>query len=98
VTGPAPKDRLRRCPIPRLTAKPAHLPFKFAGAGTGVVLAQHRLAATQSATQSSSAYDAAYLELALRRSLTLVSLDARLNAAAKGLGHPMITAAPADAR
>jgi predicted nucleic acid-binding protein len=53
-----------------------------------------RLAATQSLT----AYDAAYLELALRRSLTLVSLDARLIAAAKGLGHPLITAAPAGAR
>lgn len=44
-----------------------------------------------------SAYDAAYLELALRRSLTLVSLDARLIAAAKGLGHPLLTAAPAQA-
>ena len=49
------------------------------------------------ATQSLSAYDAAYLELALRRSLTLVSLDARLIAAARGLGHPVITAEPADA-
>ena len=44
-----------------------------------------------------SAHNAAYLELALRRSLTLVSLDARLIAAAKGLGHPMLTAAPAQA-
>jgi predicted nucleic acid-binding protein len=49
------------------------------------------------ATQSISAYDAAYLELALRRSLTLVSLDAQLIAAARGLGHPVLTAAPADA-
>lgn len=49
------------------------------------------------ATQNLSAYDAAYLELALRRSLTLVSLDARLVAAARGLGHPVLTAAPADA-
>ena len=40
-----------------------------------------------------SAYDAAYLELALRRSLTLVSLDARLIAAAQVLGHPVITVA-----
>ena len=47
------------------------------------------------ATHRLSAYDAAYLELALRRSLTLVSLDARLIAAAKGLGHPVITA-PAE--
>jgi len=44
------------------------------------------------ATQGLSAYDAAYLELALRRSLTLVSLDAQLIAAARGLGHPVITA------
>jgi predicted nucleic acid-binding protein len=41
-----------------------------------------------------SAYDAAYLELALRRSLILVSLDARLVAAAKSLGHPVLNAAP----
>jgi predicted nucleic acid-binding protein len=40
-----------------------------------------------------SAYDAAYLELALRRSLTLVSLDARLIGAAQVLGHPVITVA-----
>ena len=46
------------------------------------------------ATHGLSAYDAAYLDLALRRSLTLVSLDARLIAAAKGLGHPVITAPP----
>ena len=39
-----------------------------------------------------SAYDAAYLELALRRSLVLVSLDARLIAAAGALGHPVLTA------
>ena len=42
-----------------------------------------------------SAYDAAYLELALRRSLTLVSLDARLVAAAKRLGNPVLTATAA---
>ena len=41
-----------------------------------------------------SAYDAAYLELALRRSLVLVSLDAQLVAAAKALGHPVLSAAP----
>jgi len=40
-----------------------------------------------------SAYDAAYLELALRRSLRLVSLDARLIAAARALGHPVLSAA-----
>jgi predicted nucleic acid-binding protein len=39
-----------------------------------------------------SAYDAAYLELALRRSLVLVSLDARLIAAAQVLGHPVLSA------
>ena len=46
------------------------------------------------ATHGLSAYDAAYLKLALRRSLTLVSLDARLVAAAQGLGRPVITAPP----
>ncbi len=44
------------------------------------------------ATHGLSAYDAAYLELALRRSLVLVSLDERLIAAAKGLGHPVLSA------
>lgn len=44
------------------------------------------------ASHGLSAYDATYLELALRLSLTLVSLDARLIAAAQGLGHPVITA------
>ncbi|MCE2660424.1 MAG: type II toxin-antitoxin system VapC family toxin [Rubrivivax sp.] len=39
-----------------------------------------------------SAYDAAYLELALRKSLTLVSLDQRLLAAAHSLGHPSLNA------
>lgn len=38
-----------------------------------------------------SAYDATYLELALRRSLALVSLDDRLIAAAKALGHPVMS-------
>ncbi len=38
-----------------------------------------------------SAYDATYLELALRRSLVLVSLDDRLIAAARGLGHPVLS-------
>lgn len=49
------------------------------------------------ASHGLSAYDAAYLELALRRSLTLVSLDTRLIAAAKGVGHPVLTAAPESA-
>ena len=48
-------------------------------------------------TQGVSAYDAAYIELAMRRSLTLVSLDARLIAAAKGVGHPVLTDAPEGA-
>ena len=55
------------------------------------ILAIDRLAATHGL----SAYDAAYLDLALRRSLTLVSLDARLVAATKALGHPVLTAATA---
>lgn len=46
------------------------------------------------ASHGLSAYDAAYLELALRRSLVLVSLDARLLAAARALGHPVLSAAP----
>ncbi len=41
------------------------------------------------AAQGLSAYDAAYLELALRRGLLLVSLDQRLLAAAQSLGHPV---------
>lgn len=45
------------------------------------------------ATHGLSACDAAYLELALRGSLILVSLDAQLVAAARSLGHPVITAA-----
>ncbi len=44
------------------------------------------------ATHGLSAYDATYLELALRRSLTLVSLDMRLIAAAQGLGLVVLTA------
>lgn len=44
------------------------------------------------ASHSLSAYDSAYLELALRRSLVLISLDARLIGAARGLGHPLLTA------
>ncbi len=44
------------------------------------------------ATHALSAYDAVYLELALRRSLTLVSLDTQLVAAARGIGHPVLTA------
>ena len=39
-----------------------------------------------------SACDAAYLELALRRSLVLVSLDERLVAAARAVGHPVLSA------
>ena len=46
------------------------------------------------ATHGLSAYDAAYLDLALRRSLVLVSLDARLLAAARALGHPVLSATP----
>jgi predicted nucleic acid-binding protein len=56
------------------------------------VIAIDRLAATHSL----SAYDAAYLDLALRRSLTLVSLDAKLVAAAQSLGHPVLTDARPD--
>ena len=47
-------------------------------------------------THRLSAYDAAYLELALRRSLTLVSLDQQLVATATALGHPVLSAVPAQ--
>jgi predicted nucleic acid-binding protein len=43
------------------------------------------------ATHGLSAYDAAYLELALRRCLVLVRLDDRLIAAAQTLGRPVMT-------
>ena len=43
-------------------------------------------------THGLSAYDAAYLELALRRSLTLVTLDDRLLAATRSLGHAALSA------
>jgi predicted nucleic acid-binding protein len=43
-------------------------------------------------THSLSAYDAAYLELALRRFLVLASLDNRLIAAAKAARHPVLNA------
>lgn len=45
-------------------------------------------------THDLSAYDAAYLELALRRSVILVSLDERLINAAQALGHPELNATP----
>jgi predicted nucleic acid-binding protein len=38
-----------------------------------------------------SAYDAAYLELAMRRGLPLASLDDQLNAAAAAVGVPLFT-------
>jgi predicted nucleic acid-binding protein len=44
-----------------------------------------------------SAYDATYLELAARKTLTLVSLDAKLIAAAKMLGMSVMTATVASA-
>lgn len=43
-------------------------------------------------THGLSAYDAAYLELALRKSMTVVSLDGKLLAAARALGHPCLNA------
>jgi predicted nucleic acid-binding protein len=42
-------------------------------------------------THDLSAYDAAYLELALRRGRPLASLDTKLNAAAAAAGVPMYT-------
>jgi predicted nucleic acid-binding protein len=39
-----------------------------------------------------SAYDASYLELAMRRALPIASLDGKLNAAAAGVGVPLFVA------
>ncbi len=43
--------------------------------------------------QNLSAYDAAYLELAMRRGLPLATLDAKLKAAAGAVGVPIYSAA-----
>ena len=79
-------DARRRAEI---ASELADLPVRLDPAAPGFV-ALDRLAATHGL----SAYDAAYLELALRRSLVLVSLDERLLAAAKALGHPVLSAVP----
>jgi predicted nucleic acid-binding protein len=42
--------------------------------------------------QTLTAYDAAYLELAMRRGLPLASLDAKLNAASKAVGVALYAA------
>ena len=44
-------------------------------------------------SQNLSAYDAAYLELAMRRGLPLATLDAKLKAAAGAVGVPIYSAA-----
>ncbi len=41
-------------------------------------------------TQSLSAYDAAYLELAMRRGVPIASLDDKLKAAAAKVGVPLL--------
>lgn len=76
-------DAVRRVAI---AAELAELPVRVDHESPDVITID-RLAATHSL----SAYDAAYLDLALRRSLTLVSLDARLVAAAQSLGQPVLT-------
>jgi predicted nucleic acid-binding protein len=43
--------------------------------------------------QNLSAYDASYLELAMRRALPIASFDSRLNAADAGVGVPLFLAA-----
>lgn len=43
-------------------------------------------------THTLSAYDAAYLELAMRRGLPIASLDDQLKAAAKSVGVPLFVA------
>lgn len=79
-------DAHRRAEIAaELSALPVHL-----DPATPDFVGLDRLAATHGL----SAYDAAYLELALRRSLVLVSLDERLLAAARAIGHPVLSASP----
>lgn len=77
-------DAARRLQI---AAELAELPVHVDHAPPGFVEID-RLAATHGL----NAYDAAYLALALRKSLTLVTLDARLTAAATALGHPVLAA------
>lgn len=82
-------DAARRAEIAsQLSALPVRLDPEAPG-----FVALDRLAATHGL----SAYDAAYLELAVRQSLVLVSLDQRLIAAARELGHPTLTASQPDA-
>lgn len=79
-------DAHRRAEIAsELSALPVHLDPQAPD-----IISLDRLAAAHGLT----AYDAAYLELALRRSFVLVSLDAQLVAAARTLGHPVLSAAP----
>lgn len=65
----------------------SELPVRL-GAQTPDFVNLDRLASTHGL----SAYDAAYLELALRRSLVLVSLDDRLTGVARAIGHPVLSA------
>lgn len=86
-------QRRRRLEAPRraeIAAQLAELPVRLDDAIPDFVCLD-RL----SAAHGLSAYDAAYLELAQRRALVLVSLDARLVAAATAVGHPVLTAPPA---
>ncbi len=83
-------DPLRRAEI---AGELAELPVRLDTETPGFV-SLDRLAATHGL----SAYDVAYLELALRRSLVLVSLDSRLLAAALHLGHPVLGTPTAPAR
>jgi predicted nucleic acid-binding protein len=77
-------DPMRRVAI---AAQLAELPVRIDVEPPSFVILD-RLAATHGL----SAYDAVYLELALRRSLTLVTLDVQLGNAARSLGHPVLTA------
>jgi predicted nucleic acid-binding protein len=67
----------------QLSALPVHIDHEPMD-----IVALDRLAAAHGL----SAYDAAYLELAMRRSLVLVSLDQRLLAAARASGQPVRSA------
>jgi predicted nucleic acid-binding protein len=83
-------QRRRRIDVARrveIAGELAQLPVRIDQALPDIV-AIDRLAAAHGL----SAYDAAYLELALRKALSLATLDAKLLAAATDLGHPILTA------
>jgi predicted nucleic acid-binding protein len=77
------RGRLRAAEIPRLSSLLATLPIELTNAtldgALGPVLALTR-------DQGLSAYDASYLELAIREGLALATVDGKLRAAAESAG------------